>query len=195
RVRVFGPRDLGQQLTDELELRLEALGLEFELVTHYPAAQFGVQIPANSPVSPAVSLAIAQLAEYSTPLEFLPPRVTAWQQFAARYSSGRLQQTGIAAAALGLVVGGAFLFQSWQLWRLEKQWNAIKRQVRELEDANARIKQFRPWFDDNIRGLTILRSLTQAFPEDGSVTAKTVEIRDLGTVTCTGVARDYGALL
>jgi len=195
RVRVFGPRDLGQQLTDELELRLEALGLEFELVTHYPAMQFGVQIPANTPVSPAVSLAIAQLAEHRTTLEFLPPRVTAWHQFASRYSSGRLQQAGIAAAALGLLVGGAFLFQTWQLWRLEKQWAAIKRPVRELEDANARIKQFRPWFDDNIRGLTILRSLAQAFPDDGSVTAKTVEIRDLGTVTCTGVARDYGALL
>ena len=195
RVRVFGPRDLGQQLSDELELRLEALGLEFELVTHYPATQFGVQIPGDTPVSPAASLAIAQLAQSAVPLEFLPPRVTAWQQFASRYSSGRLQQAGLAAGALALVVGGAFLFQSWQLWRLEKQWTAIKRPVRELEDANARIKQFRPWFDDNIRGLTILRSLAQAFPDDGSVTAKTVEIRDLGTVTCTGVARDYGALL
>jgi len=60
---------------------------------------------------------------------------------------------------------------------------------------NARIKQFRPWFDDSVRGLAILRRLTEAFPEDGSVTAKTVEIRDLATVSCTGVARDYASLL
>jgi hypothetical protein len=37
--------------------------------------------------------------------------------------------------------------------------------------------------------------LTQAFPEDGSVTAKTVEIRDLSVVTCTGTARNYQVLL
>jgi len=37
--------------------------------------------------------------------------------------------------------------------------------------------------------------LTQAFPEDGTVTAKTVEIRSGNTVTCTGVAQDNGALL
>jgi hypothetical protein len=43
--------------------------------------------------------------------------------------------------------------------------------------------------------LTILRRLTEAFPEDGSVTAKTVEIRDLNTITCTGIARNYQALL
>ncbi len=41
----------------------------------------------------------------------------------------------------------------------------------------------------------ILKRLTEAFPEDGSVTAKTVEIRDLNTVTCTGIARDRQVLL
>jgi hypothetical protein len=46
-----------------------------------------------------------------------------------------------------------------------------------------------------LTGLIILRSVTEAFPEDGSVTAKTVEIRDLNTVTCTGIARNYQALL
>jgi hypothetical protein len=60
---------------------------------------------------------------------------------------------------------------------------------------NGKIKQFRPWFDESVRGLQILRRLTEAFPEDGSVTAKTIEIRDLTTVTCSGVARDYQALL
>jgi hypothetical protein len=40
-----------------------------------------------------------------------------------------------------------------------------------------------------------LKCLTEAFPEDGSVTAKTVEIRELNAVTCTGTARDRQALL
>jgi hypothetical protein len=71
----------------------------------------------------------------------------------------------------------------------------MKSAVQELEDTNAKIKQFRPWFDDSIRGLTILRRLAEAFPDDGSVTAKSLEIRDLATVTCTGVAQDAQSLL
>lgn len=195
RVRIFGPRDLAQQLADEIELRLESMDLQMELVTHYPAGEFEVQLPAGSPVSANFSLAAGCLTERSSTLEFLPPRVTAWQQFAARYSSGKLQQAGIAAAALFILVGGAFLFHQWQYWRLQSQWSGMKNRVQVLEDMNGKIRQFRPWFDDSIRGLVILRRLTDAFPEDGSVTAKSVEIRDLSTVNCTGVARDYESLL
>ena len=71
----------------------------------------------------------------------------------------------------------------------------MQAKVNELETAQERIRQFRPWFDDSVRGLTILRQLTQAFPEDGAVTAKTVEIRNLNTITCSGTARDNQALL
>jgi hypothetical protein len=195
RVRIFGPRDLAQQLADEIELRLESMELQLELVASYPAGEFGIQLPAGTPVSPTFSLAAGYLTDHPVTLEFLPPRVTQWQQFAAKYSSGKLQQAGLAAAAVFLLVGGAFLFQHWQFWRLESQWAGMKPRVQALEDMNAKIKQFRPWFDDSIRGLTILRRLTEAFPEDGSVTAKTVEIRDLAAVNCTGVARDYESLL
>jgi hypothetical protein len=40
-----------------------------------------------------------------------------------------------------------------------------------------------------------LRTLSRAFPKEGSVTAKTVEIGDLKTVSCTGIAKTYAALL
>jgi hypothetical protein len=65
-------------------------------------------------------------------------------------------------------------------------------QLRDLQDH---IKQYRPWYDETVGCLTILKRLTEAFPQDGSVTAKTVEIRDLNTVTCTGIARNYQVLL
>jgi len=90
---------------------------------------------------------------------------------------------------------GAFLFQQWQLIHLRSQWNAMASKVHELEGVTQQIHQFRPWFDESLRGLTILRQLTTAFPEDGVVTAKTVEIRDLNIVTCTGTTRDNPSLL
>ncbi|MEY2430197.1 MAG: hypothetical protein QOJ40_3082 [Verrucomicrobiota bacterium] len=195
RIRVFGPRDLGQQLADQMELRFEPAGLKVELVSRYSSDEFGLEIPPDAPVSPAVSLAAGKLAGRKSSFEFLPPRVTAWQQIANRYSSGKLRTVGAAAAAVLLIAGGMFLFQQWQLMRWDSQWKTMATKVRELEAVQQQIRQFRPWFDDSLRGLTILRQLTSAFPEDGVVAAKTVEIRDLNTVMCTGTARDNQALL
>jgi len=195
RIRVFGPRDLAQQLVDELELRLDATGLKVESVTRYAANEFGAQLPPDAPVSPAFSLAASRLAGRRALFEFLLPKVTSLQQLAARYSSGRLRTVILAAAAVALVAGGLFFFQQCQLWRLESQWAKLQPTVRQLEGMQEQIRQYRPWYDESVRGLTILKRLTEAFPEDGSVTAKTVEIRDLNTITCTGIAKNYQALL
>ena len=67
--------------------------------------------------------------------------------------------------------------------------------MHELEAVQAKTRMFRPWYDESNRTMTILKEITTAFPEDGVVSAKTVEIRDAGTVTCTGVARDNSSLL
>jgi hypothetical protein len=194
-IRIFGPRDLAQQLADELELRFDPAGLSVEVVTRYEPKAFGVELPAGADVSPAFSFAAGMLTDHGPALEFLPPLVTAWQQLAARYSSGKLRLAGAAAVVAALLVLGGFLFQQWQLVRLQTQWVAMAPKVKELDKILQQIRQYRPWFDENCRGLTIMRQLTEAFPEDGLVTAKTVEIRELSTVTCTGQARDYQALL
>ena len=195
RIRIFGPRDLGQALADELQLRLESMDLQVEVVTSYAANEFGVQLPPQAPVSPAFSLAAGPLAGRAALFEFLPPKVTALQQLAARYSSGKLQRVGLIAALLLLGVGGLFAIQQWQLLRLQSKWTAIGPRVRELEAMQQQIRRFRPWFDSSLRSLSILQRLTEAFSEDGVVTAKTVEIRDQTTVTCSGIARNNQALL
>ncbi len=79
RIRVFGPRDLAQQLVDEMELRLDAAGLKVESVTRYAANEFGLQLPPDAPVSPAFSLAAGRLAGRRTLFEFLLPKVTPLQ--------------------------------------------------------------------------------------------------------------------
>jgi hypothetical protein len=56
RIRIFGPRDLAQQLADEIELRLEPMRLKVELVTKYAADEFGVHLPPEAAVSAAFSL-------------------------------------------------------------------------------------------------------------------------------------------
>lgn len=195
RIRIFGPRDLAQQLADELELRLEPPGLEVELVTAYTAADFNVQLPSGAPVSRAFSLAARQLARRSAPFEFLPPKVTAWQRAVTRYSAGRLRMAAAITAGVFVLVGGPFLYQQIQLTILHSRWAGISAKVGELDSLQQQIRQYRPWFDDSCRSLNILRQMTLAFPEDGAVSAKMLEIRDASVVTCSGVARDNASLL
>jgi len=194
-VRIFGPRDLAQQLADELELRFEPMGLSIEVISKYETGAFGVQLPADAAVSGMFSAAAAALVNRPRVLEFLPPRIAAWRQIVTRYSSGRLGLVGAAAGAVALLVIAAFAFQQWQLVRLDAQWTRLAPKVKDLKQLQAQISQYRPWFDQNCRVLTIMRQLTEAFPEDGIVTAKTVEIRDAGIVSCTGQTRDYQALM
>src|SRR5882724_5926776 len=170
RARIFGPAALARQLADEIELRLEPMGLRVELVTRYSPDEFGLQVPPATVVSPALSLAAGYLAGRKAPFELLPPRVTAWQQMSARYSSGKLRVAATAAGAIVLIVAGAFLYQQWQLMRLGTRWSAMASKVREVETVKQQIHQYRPWFDESLRALTILRQLTASFPEDGVVT-------------------------
>ncbi len=194
-LRVFGPRDLAQQLLDELELRLDSLGLKAEVVTRYAANEFGVHVSPDIAPSPAFSHAAEKLAGRPIPFEFLPPRVTPWQQVTARYASGKLRTILTVAGSVALLVGAFFFYQQLQLWKLEAQAAKDAAKVKELTQLQNQINQYRPWFDETVRGLTILRGLTDAFPQNGDVTAKTIEIRDLQNITCTGNARSYQALL
>ena len=73
RARIFGPAALARQLADEIELRLEPMGLRVELVTRYSTDEFGLQVPPSTVVSPALSLAAGYLAGSKVPFELLTP--------------------------------------------------------------------------------------------------------------------------
>jgi len=196
RIRIFGPRDLAQQLADEMELKFDPMGLKVEVVSAYAPDEFGVTLPPEATLSPAFSLAARYLTEDRPVFEFLPPKPTVIEQIIAKYSSGRLRTTGAVAAGVAVIILGIFLFQQIQLWRLRSQWSHMAAKVTELQGIQDQIRFYRPWYDDSFRTLSILRQLTLAFPEDGVVTAKSIEIRDGGsTVSCSGNARDIASLL
>ena len=194
-VRIFGSGDLVRRLVNEFTPRAQALGLQVECVGQYAAQEYARKIPVNTPVSPAFSVAARYLSGETTAFEFLPPRVKPWQQLATRFSSGKLVWAGGTAGAAAAVVGGAFLFQQWQLSHLSSQWTRMSSNVAELEDLQQQIRKYRPWYDETLASLIILRKVTEAFPAEGVVTAKTLEIRELSSVTCSGTASDNQALL
>ncbi len=195
RIRIFGSRELAQPLVDEMELRFEPLGLKVELVTAYALNEFSATLPPGITISAAFSLAARALTESSPWMEFLPPKPSVIEQAVKKYSSGRLGSAGMIGAALAAIVILFFLFQQYQLLRLRSQWSQMQAHVGQLQAVQNNIRQFRPWYDTSFSALTILKEVTVAFPEDGSVTAKTIEIHDGNTVNCSGTARDNMALI
>jgi hypothetical protein len=195
RARIFGPDDLAGELANEIESPLATIGLSTELVTGYSPDDFGVALPAGARISRAFSLGARYLTRQGATFEFLLPKVMPWQRLAKQYSSSRVRMVGATAGAVAILVAGLFLIQQWQLTRLRSRWAAMSSKVQELDGMQQQIRQYRPWFDRSFPCLSVLRELTQAFPEDGVVSAKTVEIRDVHTVTCSGTARDNSVLL
>jgi len=194
-LKVFGPGDTAEEVQEQIRPRAEALGMRVQWVKEFGPLEFGVALPAGTPVSLAVGLAVRHLLGQDNGFEFLPPRVSRWKQFAEQQSSKKLFYVVAVLALSALVGGGLFGWQQWQLTQLETQWDSMKNQVAQAEDMQARIRKFRPWYDESFLTLSILKRLTEAFPEDGTVAAKSVEIRARSGVTCTGIARSNAAWL
>jgi hypothetical protein len=195
RIRVFGPRELAQPLVDELELKFGPVGLTVERVTACAPDEFGLTLPVGAPVSAAFCLAARRLAEQPPVFEFQPPHPGLVEQFVTKYSSGRWRTAGLAGLAAGVLFAGVFGWQQIRLLSLRSQWTKISARVAQLETIQDEIRQYRPWYDGSFKHLAILRQLSLVFPEDGTVTAKTIQVRDGNTVTCSGAAQDNAGLL
>ncbi|HTG45299.1 MAG TPA: hypothetical protein VK633_12280 [Verrucomicrobiae bacterium] len=195
RIKIFGSGDVVRRFSSEISPRLEATGLKVEWVEQYRSDEFSKRLPAATPVSAALSGAAQYLTGPGPVVELLLPKARPWQELTARISSRKLAWIGAAAALLALLVGGAFAVQEYYLSKFQREWTSMEPAVKELKTLQQQIKTFRPWFDDSMPSLSILRKVTEAFPEEGVVTAKTLEIHDLSSVTCSGVARDNQAFL
>jgi hypothetical protein len=145
----------------------------------------------------AEKLAANWLAGGLPELEFLPPHPGRWALLMARYNSKRLATTGFAVAGLAAIVVLAFGWHEFRRWSLRSEWSGMQAQVTALDAVQGKIREFRPWYDTSFRSLSIMKRVTECFPDNGSVTAKSFEVH--GTVTTivsiSGTARDNGSLL
>lgn len=194
-LRVFGKDELAEELYEQVRPRAEALGLRAQLVKEFAPLEFGPALPNGTAASAALALALRHLTGKTAGFEFLPPHVSKWKQFAEQHASKKLVYAAAAIGVLMVVVAGMFGWQQWRLSKLEGQWLAMEKPVNQIKDMEGRIRKYRPWFDESYRALSILKAVTQSFPEDSSVSAKSIEIRDRSGVTVSGTARNNQAFL
>lgn len=201
RIKVLGNNEDAEELAETLESWAQDQGLLLEHERYFQDESLGLTLPAQSAVSPALALVVRRLAGARSAFEFLPPKVSSWEKFSSKYSSPKLVTVGASAGAVAAAVLLAFFIQQMLLWYWGHRWSRIKERALTLEDTQANIRKYRTWYDGSFRELSILRRITESFPEDGTVSMKQVEIRDpskageLPLITCTGTARDRAALL
>jgi len=121
-------------------------------------------------------------------LDYLPPHVTPWERLLEQAGSRKLGTSAAILGAFTLLVLLAFLWQGRTLSRLDSKWDGMKAEVQALDKLNGKASRFRSWYESSQPNLQIFLALAQAFPEDGAVTARNIEISDREKVTCTGVA-------
>lgn len=194
RIRVFGRSEAAQELAEELRACSDSLGLKLEHVREHAAEECGIKLPPGTGISAAFSVAVRQLAGQEG-MEFLPPKISQWQRLAERYSSGKLAYAGMGAGVVAVLVLLAFLVHQSIFWHWQSKWKGMEQKVGELTQMRDQIRQYRPWYDESVRTLSILKRITEAFPEDGAISAKTIELREPARVVCSGTARNRDALI
>ncbi len=124
-----------------------------------------------------------------------PPTPARWSTLLQRSGSRRLRALALAAAASVAVVAAVFLWREIQLQSLRHEWSGLRPEVQRLGEVQARLREFRAWDDPSLPSLSLLRLVSEAFPESGAVTARSVELRPPQTLTVSGTAREHSALL
>ena len=193
-VKVFARGEFARQFLNDLSPRLQNMGLRLESMDRASAAGISTAPPPAGHVALfARARRRRQLRAAASPPgpELLPPKINQFQQWmTTNVAFKKLGWVGVAGAGVALLVGGAFLVQELQAAHWNAEFQSVERQAKQVRSAQDQITKYSPWFDESARGLSILKVLAEAFPPDGTVTAKTVEIRNLTDVTCSGIARD-----
>lgn len=145
---------------------------------------------AIDPNAEPLALAAALWRHGSVELNLLPPRPTRLELLTRAVGQRALLTRGLpAAGALVALMALVFILRGWWAGHLERRWAAISPDVAKVESFEKDIRAWRAWYQPSAPTLDLMKALTEAFPPAGDVYSKTLQIRDLRFVTCTGEAR------
>jgi len=121
--------------------------------------------------------------------EFVRPTAAAaphWLRAVRAHLPARGRRALLAAAALLVLV---VLARGVIETVLRRQAHALSPTAKESAELQRRLRHYRAWLEPVRPGAAALEALARAFPEDGRVWARRVELRDGRKIVCTGLAR------
>lgn len=134
-------------------------------------------------------------AERPALLALTPAVAVARGAWLAFWGRRRLGWAAGIAAALVLLLLGLVGVQQVQLVQRRAEWAALAPRVEAVRGTIATAKAQHAWFSERPENLGVLRAVTLAFPEVGTVWATRLEIKDASQVTVAGKASDRAAWL
>ncbi len=178
------PQAVGQQVRRARFGGDPAAAARLQAATRETLARMGLETAdaadsatARSANDTAESAAVLALRRGAAPFEFVVPQPRKWEAALVRYNTRRYRWiAGVAAALIFLPVFGFFV-RSEQESHLEKRWVAMSGNVADLDALQTAIRRFRPWFEPQPQNLQVLETLFSAFPEQGDVWAKSIQVK------------------
>jgi len=128
---------------------------------------------------------------FDFPVPTRRPRKAPWRRRGFRAAL----RLGAAAMLAAAAVAGVLASQRNTLGRLTAEWRAMAPQVAGLEAVRDELRRCRPWSSDVPEALDIARVVAEAFPEEATVWATRLEIRNCATAAILGRATDNKAWL
>jgi len=195
------PEGLRQQVTQARfsgsPSTAENLCLEIRQHLHRFGIESRLQRSASVSDQPGAALAAAErhLRGEKVVFEFLTPQVNRWEQTERFFQDKRRRYAALAVLAAILLPIVTYFVRSHIESSLNEEWAGMRRKVADLETLQGRIRQFRPWFEPAPQSLQIVEGLAAAFPDQGDVWAKSIQVSEGAKVTCSGFARSQSALL
>jgi hypothetical protein len=151
--------------------------------------------PLSEAVGAATETARRMLREQPIAFEFVVPEVKRWQALFERVDSTRRRRLLLGAAGLVMLPLLLLFIRSEIESHLESRWDAMAQNAGELDALQKQIHQYQPWFQPTPQSLQVMDSLISAFPDQGDVWAKSIQVSESYKVTCTGFARTQPALM
>ncbi len=185
---IVGDERVSQYLSESLGASADRWGMSLATENGHRDYLSSSSMAVRLPFAPLLDSLSGYLTKGSAVFEFLPPRVSSLKQITQRIASRGNLCFGAAACAFLIITIAAFGYQHFQLTRLDSQWDSMADRVAGIEELQNNIRQFRSWYDYSAPGLSSIRTLVRAFPEEGSVWIKSLKIDDQSKVACTGFA-------
>jgi hypothetical protein len=180
------------------------------LLTRAPLQRLGIAsaefVPAQNEGA-AVDAAQSFLNRQPVAFEFVVPEVQKWQVVLQKFDSRRHRWLALAAVGAVLLPLLLFFIRSQIENHYIASWDGMKKNVAELDALQQKIHRYRPWFTPTPQGLQVIEDLVAAFPDQGDVWAKSVQLEQGDKtaknspgsedfkVTCSGFARNEAARL
>jgi hypothetical protein len=144
---------------------------------------------------PAVLAARRFLTKQSLSFEFVTLEPTRWELLLKRFEKKQNRIIAAATAAVIILPILTFSIRSHIENSLQDEWNSMRGEVSKLANLQNNIRRFHPWFNAAPETVQMMEGLVTAFPEQGDVWAKSVQIAEGSKVTCTGFATSQSALM